>query len=51
MGQYHVPASLSKGETLFAHRFGDGLKLMEWGCGSAGGTTTALALFIAPGGR
>lgn len=51
MGQYHKPASLDKGESIHAHRLGNGLKLMEWGYGGPTGVTAALALFIGPKGR
>lgn len=51
MGQYHAVGSLDKVEALYSHEMGEGLKLLEQGCGGFGGTTTGLALFIAPGGR
>jgi hypothetical protein len=47
MGQYHLIANLDKKQYLHPHRFGDGLKLMEFGCSSPG-TMTALAVLLAP---
>jgi hypothetical protein len=46
MGQYHYICNLDKREYLDPHQFGDGLKLMEFGC-SMGGTMTALAILLA----
>lgn len=46
MGQYHYVCNKTKHEYLNPHGFGDGLKLMEFGC-SAGGTMTALAILLA----
>ncbi len=42
MGQYHYVCNLDRREFLHPHRFGDGLKLKEFG-GSGGGTMAALA--------
>ena len=44
MGQYHVPMNLDRKEYLDPHNCGDGLKLMEFGCG--GSTMTALAVLL-----
>lgn len=46
MGQYHFVCNKTKHEYLNPHGFGDGLKLMEFGC-SMGGTMTALAILLA----
>jgi len=48
MGQYYKVVNLDKRQYLHAHQFGEGLKLLEFGC-SAGGTMTALALLLASG--
>ena len=48
MGQYYVPVNLRKKEFLYSHAFGDGLKLLEFGC-SAYGMMTGLALLLADG--
>lgn len=45
MGQYHYVVNLDKKQYLHPHRFGDGLKLLEFGY-NAGGTMTALALLL-----
>lgn len=45
MGQYHYVVNLDKKQFLHPHRFGDGLKLMEFGQ-SGGGTMTALAILL-----
>jgi hypothetical protein len=45
MGQYFYVLNLDKKEYLHPHKFGDGLKLMEFGCSSMG-TMTALALLL-----
>jgi hypothetical protein len=45
MGQYHLVVNLDRGEYLNPHHLGDGLKLMEFGCG--GRTMTALAVLLA----
>jgi hypothetical protein len=46
VGQYHYVVNLDKREFLHPHRFGDGLKLMEFGC-STEGTLTGLAILLA----
>lgn len=46
MGQYHYVVNLDKRQYLHPHCFGDGLKLMEFGC-SRDGTMTALAVLLA----
>jgi len=46
MGQYHYPTNLTKKQFLCPHKFGDGLKLREFGC-SSHGTMTALAYLLA----
>jgi len=48
MGQYYLTVNLDKGEYLDPHKFGDGLKLMEFG-NSASGTMTGLAVLLADG--
>ena len=48
MGQYYHPVNIDKREYLNPHRFGDGLKLLEFG-NSSSGTMTALALLLADG--
>jgi len=48
MGQYYLTVNLDKGEYLDPHKFGDGLKLMEFG-NSASGTMTGLAILLADG--
>lgn len=45
MGQYFLIVDIDKREYLDPHKFGDGVKLMEFGC-SASGTMTALALLL-----
>lgn len=45
MGQYHFICNLDREEYLDPHRFGDGLKLFEFGS-SAGGTLTGLAVLL-----
>lgn len=45
MGQYHYVVNLTKREFLHPHKFGDGLKLLEFGM-SAQGTMTALAVLL-----
>lgn len=47
MGQYYVVVNLDKRQYLCAHKFGDGIKLLEFGCG--GHTMTALAVLLADG--
>jgi hypothetical protein len=46
MGQYYKVVNLDKKEFIYPHAFGDGLKLMEFGCSSCG-TMTALAVLLA----
>lgn len=46
MGQYHYPVNLTKKQFLDPHKFGDGLKLREFGC-SYNGTLTALTYLLA----
>jgi len=46
LGQYHVIADLDKQEVLHPHRFGEGLKMLEFGC-DQGGVLTALTLLLA----
>lgn len=48
MGQYYKVANLDKKEILHPHKFGDGLKLLEFG-DSSGGTMTALAVLLSVG--
>lgn len=48
MGQYYYICNLDKKQYLHPHKFGDGLKLLEFGC-SAGGTMTGLAILLADG--
>lgn len=48
MGQYYYIINLDKKQYLHPHRFGDGLKLLEFGC-SGNGTMTALAILLADG--
>lgn len=48
MGQYYYVINLDKKQYLHPHRFGDGLKLLEFG-DSASGTMTALAILLAQG--
>jgi len=45
MGQYFIIVNMTKKEFIHPHKFGDGLKLMEFGC-SSNGTMTALALLL-----
>ena len=45
MGQYFYIVNLDKKEYLHPHCFGDGLKLMEFGC-SSNGTMTALTFLL-----
>jgi hypothetical protein len=46
MGQYHYICNLDKKEYLHPHDFGDGLKLMEFGC-SGEGTLLGLTILLA----
>ena len=48
MGQYYLVTNVSKKEFIHPHKFGDGLKLLEFGC-SANGTMTALAVLLSHG--
>lgn len=48
MGQYYLIVNTSKKQFVYPPKFGDGLKLMEFGC-SADGTMTALAILLASG--
>lgn len=50
MGQYHMPVCVDTMEQINPHRFGDGLKLMEFGC-SGSGTMAALGLLLVGEGR
>ncbi len=45
MGQYFIIVNKDKKELIHPHKFGDGLKLLEFGCSSMG-TMTALALLL-----
>lgn len=45
MGQYFKVVNLDKKEYLHPHKFGDGLKLLEFGC-SSHSTLTALTLLL-----
>jgi len=48
VGQYYYIINLDKRQYLHPHKFGDGLKLMEFG-NSAEGTMTGLAVLLADG--
>lgn len=48
MGQYYYVANLDKKQYIHPHRFGDGLKLLEFGS-SGQGTMTGLAILLASG--
>jgi hypothetical protein len=48
MGQYYYIVNITNKQYIHPHRFGDGLKLLEFGC-SGNGTMTALALLLADG--
>lgn len=48
MGQYYLIVNLTKKQFLHPHKFGDGLKLMEFG-GSGSGTMLGLAVLLASG--
>ena len=50
MGQYHMPVCVDTMEQINPHRFGDGLKLMEFGC-SGSGTMAAVGLLLMGEGR
>lgn len=48
MGQYYKIVNLDKREYIDPSKFGDGLKLLEFGC-SASGTLCGLAILLADG--
>lgn len=48
MGQYYFPVNIDKREYIHPHKFGDGLKLMEFGS-SGSGTMLGLAILLASG--
>lgn len=48
MGQYYLVCNLDKEEYIHPHKFGDGMKLMEFG-DSASGTMLGLAVLLADG--
>jgi len=48
MGQYYLTVNLDRQEYLDPHKFGDGLKLLEFG-DSSSGTMTGLAILLADG--
>lgn len=48
MGQYYFVCNLDKREYLHPHKFGDGLKLLEFGS-SSNGTMSGLAVLLADG--
>jgi len=48
MGQYYVIVNTTKKQLIRPWGFGDGAKLLEWGC-SSNGTATALAALLASG--
>lgn len=48
MGQYYYPVNLDKRQFIHPHKFGDGLKLLEFGC-SGDGTMTGLAILLSDG--
>ena len=48
MGQYYKIVNLDKKQFLHPHKFGDGLKLLEFGC-SGMGTLTGLTVLLADG--
>jgi hypothetical protein len=48
MGQYYYPVNIDKREFIHPHKFGDGLKLLEFGC-SGSGTMTGLAILLCDG--
>jgi hypothetical protein len=51
MGQYHKVVNLDKKQFLHPHKFGDGLKLREFGCSGEGTLTALTALLAAHNGR
>jgi hypothetical protein len=48
MGQYYYIVNLDKKQYLHPHQFGNGLKLMEFGCSDLG-AMTGLAILLAEG--
>jgi hypothetical protein len=48
MGQYYLIANIDKKEFIYPHKFGDGLKLLEFGADGCG-TMTGLAILLADG--
>ena len=48
MGQYYLIINLDKKQFIHPHKFGDGLKLLEFGA-SGEGTMTGLAILLADG--
>ena len=48
MGQYYLIVNLDKKQFIHPHKFGDGLKLLEFGA-SGEGTMTGLAILLADG--
>jgi len=48
MGQYYLVVNLDKKEYIYPHKFGDGLKLLEFGTSNCG-TMTGLAILLADG--
>lgn len=48
MGQYYFIVNLDKKQFIHPHKFGDGMKLMEFACSSPG-TMTALAVLLSDG--
>lgn len=48
MGQYYYVVNLDKRQYLHPHKFDEGLKLLEFGCGSEG-VLTALTILLADG--
>ena len=48
MGQYYLTVNCDKEQYLNAHRFGQGLKLLEFGCDSDG-VMTGLAILLSNG--
>jgi len=48
MGQYYLIVNIDKKEYIHPHKFGDGLKLLEFGASSCG-TMTGLAILLADG--
>jgi len=48
MGQYYLICNIDKKEYLYSHKFGDGLKLLEFGSSSEG-MLTGLTILLADG--